>query len=111
MLDIKLIRENPEEIIRRLQTRGADFSVIREIVKWDEERRLLLTEVEAKKNFRNETSKKIGLLKREGKDTTEIMQEVGEANEQITQLDAKVADIEDKIQKIMSVLPNVPRET
>jgi len=64
MLDIKLIRENPDEIIRRLQTRGTDFSVILEIVKWDEQRRLLLTEVETKKNFRNESSKKIGLLKR-----------------------------------------------
>jgi seryl-tRNA synthetase len=111
MLDIKLIRENPEEIIRRLQTRGADFSIIREIVKWDEERRTLLTEVEAKKNFRNEASKKIGLLKREGKDTSEIMKEVGETNEQISDLDTKVAEIEDKILKIMNVLPNVPRET
>jgi seryl-tRNA synthetase len=111
MLDIKLIRENPEEIIRRLQTRGTDFSVIRDIVKWDEERRLLLTEVEAKKNFRNESSKKIGLLKREGKDTTEIMREVGDANDRITELDAKVAEFEEKILRVMNVLPNVPRET
>lgn len=111
MLDIKLIRENPEEIIRRLQTRGADFSVIREIIKWDEERRSLLTEVEVKKNFRNEASKRIGLLKREGKDTSEIMKEVAETNDKIAELDGKVAEIEDKIQKIMAVLPNVPRET
>jgi seryl-tRNA synthetase len=70
-----------------------------------------LTEVEAKKNFRNEASKKIGLLKREGKDPSDIMKEVGEANDQISDLDTKVAEIEDKIAKIMNVLPNVPRET
>lgn len=111
MLDIKLIRENPEEIIRRLQTRGADFSVIRDILKWDEERRSLLTEVEVKKNFRNEASKRIGLLKREGKDTSDIMREVSDTNDKIVELDSKVAEIEDKIQKIMTILPNVPRET
>ncbi len=111
MLDIKLIRENPEEIIRRLQTRGADFLVIRDILKWDEERRLLLTEVEVKKNFRNEASKRIGLLKREGRDTSDIMREVADTNDKIVELDNKVAIIEDKIQKIMTILPNVPRET
>ncbi len=111
MLDIRLIRENTEEIIRRLQTRGADFSVIREIVRWDEERRILLTEVETKKNFRNEASKKIGLLKREGKDTAKIMEEVSETNEKIADLDTKIAEIEGKIQGVMNILPNVPRET
>ena len=57
MLDIKLIREDVEEVIRRLNTRGGDFSYLRELVKEDERRREILVEVEKLKNERNQKSK------------------------------------------------------
>ncbi|HBS91324.1 MAG TPA: serine--tRNA ligase, partial [Erysipelotrichaceae bacterium] len=90
MLDIKLIRENTQEIIRRLETRGGDFQFINDIVDLDEQRRSILSDVESKKNFRNDASKQIGVLKREGKDTTDLMSQVSLINDQIKELDIKV---------------------
>ena len=65
MLDIKMIRDDVETVIKRLNTRGKDFSYLRDLVKKDEERRNLITEVEQLKKERNEKSKLVGQLKRE----------------------------------------------
>src|SRR5690554_4062562 len=111
MLDIKLIRENTQEIIRRLETRGGDFQFINDIVDLDEQRRSILSDVESKKNFRNDASKQIGVLKREGKDTTDLMSQVSLINDQIKELDIKVNEIELKLSQLLNVIPNVPRET
>jgi len=111
MIDIKQIRENADEIVRRLNTRGDDFSIIYNILSWDEERRTLLSEVETKKNFRNETSKKIGLLKKNGENAESLILQVNEANSSIQILDQKISEIENKIAQEMQMLPNVPRET
>ena len=61
MIDIKLIREDVEGVIARLNTRGKDFSYLREVKELDERRRNILTEVEKLKAERNEKSKQIGI--------------------------------------------------
>ena len=76
MLDIRKLRENPEETIRRLNTRGKDFGYLRDLLVKDEERRKIIAEVEELKRKRNETSKLIGELKRKSEDVTEILKEV-----------------------------------
>ncbi len=111
MLDIKTIRDNPQQIIKQLSTRGEDYTGILEIVKLDKNKREIIQEVEALKNFRNDTSKKIGTIKKQGEDASSLMDEVGEANKKITKLDEQLAQIELKISEIMHLLPNVPRET
>ena len=111
MLDIKQIRENTQGIIDRLNTRGQDFTFLHEVVKQDEKRRSLLQEVESLKQFRNESSKKIGLLKKQGEDSTALMLEVSNANERISTIDKELNEIEDFIKNTLSVVPNVPRET
>jgi seryl-tRNA synthetase len=111
MLDIKQIRENTQEIIDRLNTRGQDFTFLHEVVKQDEKRRSLLQEVESLKQFRNESSKKIGLLKKQGEDSTALMLEVSNANERISVIDKELFEIEEFIKNTLSVVPNVPRET
>jgi seryl-tRNA synthetase len=111
MLDIKQIRENTQGIIDRLNTRGQDFAFLHEVVKQDEKRRSLLQEVESLKQFRNESSKKIGLLKKQGEDSTTLMLEVSNANERISTIDKELFEIEEFIKNTLSVVPNVPRET
>jgi seryl-tRNA synthetase len=111
MLDIKLIRENTQTIIDRLNTRGQDFSFLHDVVKQDEKRRSLLQEVETLKAFRNESSKKIGLLKKQGEDASQLMAEVTKANERISEIDGELSEIEKYIQNTLAVVPNVPRET
>lgn len=111
MLDIKQIRENTQSIIDRLNTRGQDFSFLNDVVKADEKRRELLQEVESLKAFRNESSKKIGMMKKNGEDTSNLMSEVSKANERISAIDKELSEIEDSIQNTLNVVPNVPRET
>jgi seryl-tRNA synthetase len=108
MIDIKLIRENVEEVIRRLNTRGGDYSYLRNVVKLDEERRKYIAKVEELKNFRNEKSKMIGLYKKEGKDLAPLMKEVDGIGNQINELDVLVSTAEKKIKDIMDVVPNLP---
>lgn len=111
MLDIKRIRENPEEIIRRLNTRGKDFSYLRELLVKDEERRRIIAEVEDLKRKRNEASKLIGELKRKNQDATEIMKEVADFGDQIAALDAQLKKIEDEIEYTLLITPNLPHES
>jgi len=108
MIDIKLIRENVDEVIRRLNTRGGDFSHLRNVVKLDEDRRKYLAKVEELKNFRNEKSKMIGLYKKEGKDLAPLMKEVDGIGHQVDELDALVNSTEKKIKDILDVVPNLP---
>lgn len=111
MLDIKRLREDVDGLIKRLNTRGDDFSYLKDVVKWDEERRELVQKVEELKNYRNEQSKKIGELKRDGKDVTEVLKDVDQYGEDIKKLDADIAKLDNKIFDTLASTPNVPRET
>lgn len=111
MLDIKNLRENPQKLIERLNTRGQDYTFLNEVVLNDEKRRKMLQEVEQLKAFRNESSKKIGLMKKQGVDTTSVMEEVSKANEKIALIDVELGKIEKAIDATLAVIPNVPRET
>ena len=108
MLDIKLIRENVEEVIKRLATRGQDYSKLREVVKLDEDRRKLLLKVEELKSFRNDKSKQIGVYKKEGKDLAPLMKEVDGIGHKIEELDLEVGQVEKKIKDILDIVPNMP---
>ena len=99
MLDIKLIRENCEEVIRRLNTRGKDFSYLREVKAMDEERRKLLVEVETLKSERNAKSKQIGELKRQKLDATEALNSVASIGEKIKEDEEKLKELEEKLWK------------
>lgn len=111
MLDIKNLRENPQKLIERLNTRGQDYTFLNEVVLNDEKRRKMLQEVEQLKAFRNESSKKIGIMKKQGVDTTSVMEEVSKANEKIALIDVELGKIEKAIDATLAVIPNVPRET
>ncbi|MEQ8197032.1 MAG: serine--tRNA ligase [Clostridiaceae bacterium] len=110
MLDLKRIRNNPEEIKKALADRGEDFdvSVIDEIVNLDEERRKILVEVETLKSKRNSVSAEIPKLKKAGEDVAPIMKEMKEIGETIKNLDSRISEIDEKLQYIMYRIPNIP---
>lgn len=108
MLDIKLIRDNLEEVIKGLSKRNEDFSYLKKVVILDEERRQFLQKVEELKQFRNEKSKQIGLLKKQGSDTKVLFQEIAGIGEEISSLDKKVGEVEEAIQQWMVITPNIP---
>lgn len=110
MLDIKLIRENLDQTIERLNLRNKDFSYLREVFDWDVELRKIKTEVEALKAKRNENSKLIGQYKREGKDVAEVMKNIGNIGDEIKRLDGLQVEYEEKINTALLETPNVPYE-
>lgn len=110
MLDLKRIRNNPEEIKKALSNRGEDFDakVIDEIIALDEERRKILVEVETLKNKRNQVSSEIPKLKKLGEDVTAIMAEMRELGDEIKAFDIRVSEIDERIKYIMLRIPNIP---
>lgn len=111
MLDIKLIREDVETVIKKLNTRGGDFSYLRDLVKKDEERRNIITEVEQLKKERNDKSKMIGELKRNKQDASEVLASVANIGNEISELDAKVAKLDDEILQTLLRTPNILHES
>ncbi len=111
MIDIKLIRENVEEVITKLSTRQKDFSYLREVKTKDEEKRNLLIKVENLKKERNEKSKLVGQLKREKKDAVEVLASVAHIGEEIVVLDAEIDRLEKEINYALLITPNLLHES
>ena len=109
MLDLNLIRENPDLVRTALKNRQIDPSPVDDILRLDEKRRSLLTEVEALKAERNAVSKEIGKLKDAAEREKKIaaMREVGD---KIAALDKEVAEVEAELHAILSAIPNIPDE-
>ncbi|MBP3541397.1 MAG: serine--tRNA ligase [Clostridia bacterium] len=110
MLDIKRIRQNPQELIDALKARNKDIS-LDEFLAQDEERRALLASVEEKKALRNATSKKIGEAKKRGADASEteaIMAEMRALGDEIAAMDQKVSELDDAMNLFLMSVPNFP---
>ncbi|HXF11397.1 MAG TPA: serine--tRNA ligase [Desulfuromonadaceae bacterium] len=114
MLDIKLIREKPDFVRQRLATRGAgDEARIDELLKFDEQRRKYLADVEALKAQRNKVSKEIGALMGQKK-TAEAeakKAETRDLGDKIAVLDEKAKEAEVVRDQLMLQLPNLPHES
>ena len=109
MLDIKYIRENPEEVIARLLIKGKDARAdIEAILALDGERRTLITETEAIKAEQNKVNKLIPQYKKEGKDVAPIFAELKAMSNKTKEIDEKLKDVEAKQTDIMLGLPNLP---
>ncbi|NMA02684.1 MAG: serine--tRNA ligase [Clostridia bacterium] len=110
MLDIKFVRSNPQIVKEALEKRGASIN-LDEFLELDEQRREKLAEVENLKNRRNVVSKEIGSLKREGKDASDLVEEMGQVGENIKILDNQVREIDEKMESIIMAIPNIPHES
>ena len=111
MLDIKLIRENPERIKERLKYKEVDASeTIDRIVELDGMRRDLIYKTEGCKSEQNKVSKQIPALKKAGQDTTEIFKQLNELKETIKNTDAQLREVEAEYTNLMLTLPNLPDE-
>ncbi|MDB6121966.1 MAG: seryl-tRNA synthetase [Pedosphaera sp.] len=114
MLDIKLIREQPDLVRQRLASRNAgDEARIDELLKLDEQRRKLLAEVEGLKAQRNRVSKEIGALMGQKKieEAEAKKKETRDLGDKITELDKHAAAAEAARDEILLRLPNLPHET
>jgi seryl-tRNA synthetase len=109
MLDLNLIRENPDLVRTALKNRQLEVSPVDDILRLDENRRSLLMQVEALKAERNAVSKEIGKMKDAAEREKKIaaMREVGD---KVSALDKAVAEVETELHAITSTIPNIPDE-
>lgn len=110
MLDIKLIRENPEKINELLKRRNPELS-IDEVIQIDIERRAAQTQADELRAKRKTESQKIGELKKNGENTDKIQEEVRELGDEIKALEEKEAIFDEKQRTLLLTIPNTPDET
>ena len=108
MLDIKRIREDFDGVKKAVESRGKGDFGIDKVREYDIERRKLLAEVEQMKNQQSTSSRQIPVLKKEGKDTTELMAEMKKLSEEIKVLDGQVSEVEAKLRDALLNIPNTP---
>ena len=112
MLDIKLIRENPEKVKAAMKTRNKDMdAVVDEILEIDAQVRALTQKADALKAEQNAASKQIPQIKKEGGDISEIMARMNEIKEEVKTLDAEKNELAAKQKTMMYEFPNVPSDT
>ncbi|MBI2438767.1 MAG: serine--tRNA ligase [Lentisphaerae bacterium] len=110
MLDLKLIREAEAEVRTALARRGAPAD-LDALLRADERRRQLVTEVEALKRRRNAASEEIGKLKKSGQDTAEKQSAVKALGAQIAAGDDKLKQVEQELKALLLTIPNLPHKT
>lgn len=113
MIDLKKIRNNPDEIKVKMENRGESFdlSLIDEVVELDQKRRNILIEVEELKNKRNKTSAEVPKLKKQGIDVSETMKEMKQLSDTIKNYDVDLNEIDQRIEYIMMRIPNIPHDS
>lgn len=107
MLDIKLLRNNFEEVEKALSTRNEDFD-LSQFKELDGKRRSLLGEMEAKKSEQKKVSKQIPAKKKAGEDVSEILAEMKVLSEDVKKLNAQVNEVEAELNAWMLTIPNIP---
>ena len=107
MLDVKYIREHPDEVARALETRGGAESV-QQLLAQDAARRRRVTAVETLKAERNKVTAGIAQAKRRGESPTEEMARMRTLGDEIKEMDAAISGVERGMEAILLQLPNLP---
>jgi len=111
VLDIKLIREDPQAVKVRLKLRGENVQLIDEILLLDKERRGIIQKSEQLKNLRNTVSEEIAKMKKEKKDASVKIFEMKRVSDEIKSLDGKLNQFDNEINNILYNIPNLPHES
>jgi len=107
MLDIKLIRSNPDLVKEHMRRRFESENIVDEILKYDRLWRDSLKEIERLRHLRNEKSVEIGKMVKEGKDITSIKEEMKRINRSIKELEGQVENYKAKRDELLMRIPNL----
>lgn len=109
MLDIKLVRTEPERVKQAMRTRNKDMDAqVDRVIAIDAERRDINARTDALKAQQNNASKEIARIKKEGGDPAAILEEMKELADQGKALGARLADLETEQRNILLSIPNIP---
>ena len=107
MLDLRLIRDDPETVERALAEKGG-AELVRQILAGDADRRRLIKETEDLKALRNRASEAIGQAKRKGEDASAEMARMREVADRIKALDGELKDVDGRVEELLAQVPNLP---
>ena len=110
MLDLRQIRENLDQVRLGIQNKGVKLD-LDEIVRLDEERRILVRELETLRRDMNQSAKEIGILKSKGQSVSDKMDAQKELSQKISDIDTKVVDLNDIILNKSMYIPNISHES
>lgn len=111
MLDLKRIRIDFETVAQKLATRGVSEDSLNHLKELDEKRRQLLVNSEELKAERNLSSAAIAQAKRNKEDASQQIAEMQKMSADIKAIDAELAEIDEKVTEIITVLPNTPHDS
>lgn len=110
MLDIKLIRENPDIVKQGIANKN-EKDRVDELLELDNKRRDIILHADNLKSKRNQVSQQVGQMKKSGQDATEIIAEMKRVGDEIAEYDSKLRHIEEEIDAILSFIPNLPHKS
>ena len=112
MLDMKVIRQDPDRVKAACRSRNKDMdATVDRILEIDAENRAIKTEVEALKAKQNKASREIPAIKKAGGDIAPVMAEMKAIAEQVGELDRKVAELDAQQRELALTIPNIPHES
>ncbi|MBB5022489.1 serine--tRNA ligase [Desulfurispira natronophila] len=109
MLDMKRLRDERDKFEKRLQLRDPSLN-FNNLLELDDKRRQVMAELQHKQGLRNETSKKIGVIKKQGGDASEIMGQMKTLSEELKSLENHSRELEEALQAALLQIPNIPHE-
>jgi seryl-tRNA synthetase len=111
MLDIKFIKENIDFVKKAMLSRNKNVD-FEQLLKWDQERKVVIGEMESLRLKRNGESEKVGKLKRDGKEpSSDLLKKINELRDTIQQQEKQLLMIENQMEDFLLTLPNIPDES
>jgi seryl-tRNA synthetase len=111
MLDIKLIREHPDQVKEGVTKKGEDPTRVDEILHLDGQRRELIQKSEALKNRKNTVSSEVARMKSKGEDASTVIAEMKAVAESIKSLDEELRTVDEHLRASLLLVPNIPHES
>lgn len=113
MLDIKVIRNNPEKVKQAIKNRYKKSADIDEVLKVDDKRRELISATDTLKQEQNADSKKIPVLRKENKniEAAQLLQSMKDLSEKVKANDVKIRELEEQLRNLLLAIPNMPHES
>jgi seryl-tRNA synthetase len=113
MLDIKFVRENPDQVKENLKRRGDEGKVawVDELLANDAKWRSVQSEANNLRNKRNKITEQVAQLRRKGEDVSKLVKEAEQIPDQIKSLEKQTAELENKVTNTLMVLPNIMHES
>ena len=111
MLDIKLIRDNPESVKNKLRLRKEEVSVIDRILETDGQRLILISKSETLKELRNSVSDEIAVMKKNKQDASDKIAEMKKVSDEIKAYDEELRKVDTDLDMQLRYVPNLPDDS